>query len=103
MSTVETLSPRSIRARSIAKDLSGETLRELARAGEKTTEYGSPVYSTRVKNRSAKNTYIVKRGDRIRLLTPGGGGYGTPINANLSSTAASSSPIETRFLTLPPP
>src|SRR5262249_6073205 len=56
---VEILSPRTIRARSIWKDLSGEKLRELARAGEKTTEYGSPVYFTRIKNRSAKNTYIV--------------------------------------------
>ena len=59
MSTVETVSPRTIRARSITKDLSGEELRALARSGEKTTEYGSPVYATRIKNRSAKKTYIV--------------------------------------------
>jgi len=59
MSAVEILSPRTIRARSIARDLSGERLRELARSGEKTTIYGSPVYSTRVKSRSAKNTYVV--------------------------------------------
>jgi phosphoenolpyruvate carboxykinase (ATP) len=59
MSAVEVFSPRTIRARSILKDLSGEKLRELARPGEKTTVYGSPVYSTRVKSRSAKNTYIV--------------------------------------------
>ena len=59
MGTVETLSPRTVRARNILKDLSGQRLRELASPGEKTTEYGSPVYSTRVKNRSAKNTYIV--------------------------------------------
>jgi phosphoenolpyruvate carboxykinase (ATP) len=65
MSTVETISPRVIRARSIAKDLSGEQLRVLARGGEKTTEYGSPVYFTRVKNRSAKNTYIVT--DRVSV------------------------------------
>src|ERR1700687_3991363 len=58
MST-ETISPRTIRARSILKDLSGEKLRALARAGETTTEYGSPVYATRVKNRSAKKTYVV--------------------------------------------
>ena len=58
MSTVEAVSPRTVRARSIVKDLPGERLRELARSGEQTTEYGSPVYSTRVKNRSAKNTYI---------------------------------------------
>jgi phosphoenolpyruvate carboxykinase (ATP) len=68
MSTVETLSPRTIRARSIARDLSGETLRELARAGEKTTEYGSPVYSTRVKNRSAKNTYVVADGVKVGVM-----------------------------------
>ncbi|HYX19548.1 MAG TPA: phosphoenolpyruvate carboxykinase (ATP), partial [Thermoanaerobaculia bacterium] len=59
MATVETISPRTIRARSIAKDLSGEELRALAHSGEKTTEYGSPVYATRIKNRSAKKTYIV--------------------------------------------
>jgi len=59
MSTVETISPRTIRARSILKDLSGEELRSLAREGEKTTEYGSPVYATRIKNRSAKKTYVV--------------------------------------------
>lgn len=59
MSTTETTSPRTIRARSIRKDLPGEELRALARSGEMTTEYGSPVYSTRVKNRSAKNTYVV--------------------------------------------
>lgn len=59
MATVETISPRTIRARSIAKDLSGEELRALAHSGEKTTEYGSPVYATRIKNRSAKKTYVV--------------------------------------------
>jgi phosphoenolpyruvate carboxykinase (ATP) len=59
MSSVELLSPRTVRARSILKDLPGERLRELARSGERTTEFGSPVYSTRIKNRSAKNTYIV--------------------------------------------
>jgi phosphoenolpyruvate carboxykinase (ATP) len=59
MATVETISPRTIRARSIAKDLSGEELRALAHSGETTTEYGSPVYATRIKNRSAKKTYIV--------------------------------------------
>src|SRR5712691_4540793 len=59
MSTVETVSPRTIRARSVLKDLSGEELRSLARSGETTTEYGSPVYATRIKNRSAKKTYVV--------------------------------------------
>src|ERR1700720_3530534 len=59
MATVEVISPRTIRAKRILRDLTGEELRELARPGEKTSEYGSPVYSTRVKNRSAKNTYVV--------------------------------------------
>jgi phosphoenolpyruvate carboxykinase (ATP) len=63
MSTIETISPRSIRARSILKDLSGEQLRSLAREGETTTEYGSPVYTTRIKSRSAKKTYVVAEGE----------------------------------------
>jgi phosphoenolpyruvate carboxykinase (ATP) len=68
MGTVEVFSPRTVRARSILQDLSGERLRELARAGEKTTEYGSPVYSTRIKNRSAKNTYIVSDGVEVGVM-----------------------------------
>ena len=67
-STVETISPRQIRAKRILKDLPGEELRALARAGEKTTEYGSPVYTTRVKNRSARNTYIVADGIAIGTM-----------------------------------
>jgi ATP-dependent phosphoenolpyruvate carboxykinase len=67
MST-EVISPRTIRARSILKDLSREELRELARSGEKTSEYGSPVYTTRVKNRSAKNTYVVANGTPIGVM-----------------------------------
>ena len=68
MATVDVVSPRTIRARRILKDLSGEELRELARPGEKTSEYGSPVYSTRVKNRSAKNTYVVANGVPIGIM-----------------------------------
>ena len=68
MSTVETLHPRTIRARSIAKDLSGDELRALAKSGETTTEYGSPVYATRIKNRSAKKTYVVKDGVEIGVM-----------------------------------
>ena len=68
MSTVETVSPRTIRARSITKDLSGEELRALARSGEKTTEYGSPVYATRIKNRSAKKTYVVADGVKVGVM-----------------------------------
>jgi phosphoenolpyruvate carboxykinase (ATP) len=67
MST-EVISPRTIRARRILKDLSRDELRELARPGEKTSEYGSPVYTTRVKNRSAKNTYVVANGTPIGVM-----------------------------------
>ena len=68
MSSVETLSPRTIRARSIQKDLSGEQLRALAKSGEQTTEYGSPVYATRIKSRSAKKTYIVADGVTVGVM-----------------------------------
>jgi phosphoenolpyruvate carboxykinase (ATP) len=68
MATVDVVSPRTIRAKKILKDLSREELRELARSGEKTSEYGSPVYSTRVKNRSAKNTYVVANGVSIGVM-----------------------------------
>jgi phosphoenolpyruvate carboxykinase (ATP) len=68
MATVEVLSPRTIRAKRILKDLRREDLRELARPGEKTSEYGSPVYSTRVKNRSAKNTFVVANGVPIGIM-----------------------------------
>src|SRR5262249_13556183 len=71
MSTIEAVSARTIRARSILKDLSGEELRALARVGEKTTEYGSPVYSTRVKSRSAKNTYVVEDGVSVGVMQQG--------------------------------
>jgi phosphoenolpyruvate carboxykinase (ATP) len=68
MATVEAISPRTIRATRILKDLTREDLRELARPGEKTSEYGSPVYTTRVKNRSAKNTYVVAKGVPIGVM-----------------------------------
>jgi phosphoenolpyruvate carboxykinase (ATP) len=68
MATVQVLSPRTIRARRILKDLSREELRELARPGERTSEYGSPVYSTRIKNRSARNTYVVANGVPIGVM-----------------------------------
>ena len=64
----EVISPRTIRARRILKDLSRDELRDLARPGEKTSEYGSPVYTTRVKNRSAKNTYVVANGTPIGVM-----------------------------------
>lgn len=62
MSTIETVDPKKITARTIRKNLTGEELRELARREETTTAYGSPVYGTRVKSRSAKNTYVVENG-----------------------------------------
>src|SRR5512144_1356378 len=68
MATVDVVSPRTIRARRILKDLTGQQLRELARPGERTSEYGSPVYSTRIKNRSAKNTYVVANGVPIGIM-----------------------------------
>jgi len=68
MASVETLSPRTIRPRSLWKDLPGERLRELAKPGETTTEYGSPVYFTRVKSRSAKSTYIVADGVDVGVM-----------------------------------
>jgi phosphoenolpyruvate carboxykinase (ATP) len=68
MATAEVLSPRTIRARRILKDLSRDELRELARPGERTSQYGSPVYSTRIKSRSAKNTYVVADGIRIGVM-----------------------------------
>jgi phosphoenolpyruvate carboxykinase (ATP) len=71
MSTIEAVSPRTVRARSVLKDLSGDDLRALARSGESTTEYGSPVYSTRVKSRSAKNTYVVEDGVEIGVMQQG--------------------------------
>ncbi|MGI0147931.1 MAG: phosphoenolpyruvate carboxykinase, partial [Thermoplasmata archaeon] len=68
MATVDVLSPRTIRAKGVLKNLSREELRDLARPGEKTTEYGSPVYSTRVKNRSASKTYVVASGAPIGVM-----------------------------------
>jgi phosphoenolpyruvate carboxykinase (ATP) len=68
MSTLAAVSPRSIRAKTIARDLTRAELRELARPGEVTTEYGSPVYSTRVKSRSAKNTYVVNEGVAVGCM-----------------------------------
>src|SRR5512134_375674 len=68
MATVDVVSPRTIRAKRILKDLTREELRELARTDERTSEYGSPVYSTRVKNRSAKNTYVVANGVPIGIM-----------------------------------
>jgi phosphoenolpyruvate carboxykinase (ATP) len=71
MSTATATGPRTVRARQILEGLSRSELRELARPGEVTTEYGSPVYTTRVKSRSAKNTYVVADGVEVgRMQQP---------------------------------
>ncbi|HKB70221.1 MAG TPA: phosphoenolpyruvate carboxykinase (ATP) [Thermoanaerobaculia bacterium] len=62
MSTVEAVKPKKITARKIHRGLSGTDLRAMARKDETTSAHGSPVYSTRVKNRSAKDTYVVENG-----------------------------------------
>ena len=59
MATVDVISARTVRARRILKDLSREEFRELARPGRRPANTGRPFYATRVKNRSAKNTYVV--------------------------------------------
>jgi phosphoenolpyruvate carboxykinase (ATP) len=65
MSTIQSIDPRKVTAREILKDLTGEQLRDLARKDETTSAYGSPVYETRVKSRSAKDTYVVQNGVAI--------------------------------------
>ena len=62
MSTVEMVNPKKLTAKKILKDLTGPELRDLARAEETTSSYGSPIYFTAVKNRSAKNTFVVENG-----------------------------------------
>jgi phosphoenolpyruvate carboxykinase (ATP) len=42
-----------------------EELREMAKKDETTTEYGSAMYISKARNRSAKNTYIVREGQEI--------------------------------------
>ncbi|MBX6377472.1 MAG: phosphoenolpyruvate carboxykinase (ATP) [Clostridia bacterium] len=59
-----TLDPE-VRARSVLRGLSAEELRALARHDERTTRYGSASYVSQVRNRSAKNTYVV--GDGLAL------------------------------------
>jgi phosphoenolpyruvate carboxykinase (ATP) len=89
MSTLAAVSPRTIRARTISRDLSREQLRELARPGEVTTEYGSPVYTTRVKSRSAKNTYIVADGLAIgRMQQPIDPGKASDVIRQVQDTLA---------------
>jgi phosphoenolpyruvate carboxykinase (ATP) len=56
---------RPVKARTILNNPSAAELREMARHEEKTTEYGSASYVTRVRNRSAKQTFIVEDGIRL--------------------------------------
>ncbi|MBO8127605.1 MAG: phosphoenolpyruvate carboxykinase (ATP) [Peptococcaceae bacterium] len=53
---------RPVEARVIIDNPSSEELRAMARHEEKTTEFGSASYVTRIRSRSAKFTYIVKDG-----------------------------------------
>lgn len=62
---VSALSKPKVRAKNIHKDLSDEELRALARKDEITTKYGSAVYITQVRNRSAKNTYVIEDGVEV--------------------------------------
>ncbi len=56
---------RSIEAKRIIKNPSSDELRELARKEEITTEFGSALYITKVRNRSAKLTHIVEDGVKV--------------------------------------
>lgn len=52
----------TVEARRIIDNPSTEALRQLARPDERMTEFGSASYTSKVRNRSAKNTYIVEAG-----------------------------------------
>jgi phosphoenolpyruvate carboxykinase (ATP) len=71
MSLTAAVSPRKINARKVHKDLTGDELRDLARKDETTSAYGSPVYNTRVKNRSARNTYVLRSSVEIGIHQQG--------------------------------
>ncbi|MGH9440829.1 MAG: phosphoenolpyruvate carboxykinase (ATP), partial [Thermoanaerobaculia bacterium] len=71
MSTVEMVNPKKLTARKILKDLPAAELRDLARKQETTSSYGSPIYFTTVKNRSAKNTFVVENGVALGLHQKG--------------------------------
>jgi phosphoenolpyruvate carboxykinase (ATP) len=51
---------KNIKARRICSNPSAEELREFAKFEERKTKYGSACYITKVRSRSAKNTYIIK-------------------------------------------
>lgn len=54
---------QSVQAAGFIRNPGFDELRALARHEEKTTRYGSASYISAVRNRSAKNTYIVDNGD----------------------------------------
>jgi phosphoenolpyruvate carboxykinase (ATP) len=56
---------KSLTAKQIIKNPTTDDLRNLAREEEITTEYGSAMYVTKIRNRSAKLTFIVE--DRIKV------------------------------------
>jgi len=68
MSSVHTIHPKRVSARKIHRGLTGDELRKLATRDEKTSAYGSPVYATRIKNRSARKTYIVADGVSVGVM-----------------------------------
>ncbi|KAJ3327850.1 hypothetical protein HDU76_011010 [Blyttiomyces sp. JEL0837] len=47
---------------------------------------------TRGVNFGGKNATIVRRGDRVRIMTPGGGGYGSPVGAGKRKRMESKEP-----------
>ena len=59
---------RRIEARELIVNPSLEELRRLASKEEKTTIYGSASYITKVRNRSAKNTYVVEDGLKLGVF-----------------------------------
>lgn len=63
--------PEPLKTREMLVNPPGSLLRELARVEEKTTVYGSPGYISKVRNRSAKFTYIVEDGVPLGVDQPG--------------------------------
>ena len=57
--------PKTVSSLRIIDNPDMEALRQMARYEEKTTQHGSASYVTKVRNRSAKNTYIVANGISI--------------------------------------
>lgn len=62
---------RTVEAKRIIDNPSTEGLRQFARHDERTTEYGSASYTSKVRNRSAKKTYIVEDGVTVGVQQQG--------------------------------